>query len=42
MIVSIIFTIAIIIGIVAAAKYIDSSYEDFKGYMDTQNTNNDR
>lgn len=42
MVVTLICTAIILFAFGFAAHYIDSSYEDFKEYMETQNKYNDR
>ncbi len=39
---TLICVVAILVGFGFAAHYINSSYEDYKEYIDTQAKNNDR
>lgn len=42
MVVTLLCVAAIVVALGFAAHYIDSAYEDFKEYMNTQNKYNDR
>lgn len=42
MVVTLVCVAAVVVALGFAAHYIDSAYEDFKEYMNTQNKYNDR
>ena len=42
MVVTLVCVAAVVVTLGFAAHYIDSAYEDFKEYMNTQNKYNDR